>query len=95
MKPFGSARLEIMGAITNLFFTVKSPIFTGSKGSIFAVVGGAMVISRSDVSTFVGNAGSYRTLFGISFFLVLISFISLFLVAERKSEKKKRAQLLK
>ena len=58
-------------------------------GSIFAVVGGAMVISRSDVSTFVGNAGSYRTLFGISFFLVLISFISLFLVAERKSEKKK------
>ena len=58
-------------------------------GSIFAVVGGVMVISRSDVSTFVGNAGSYRTLFGISFFLVLISFISLFLVAERKSEKKK------
>ncbi|SJK85582.1 MFS transporter [Cuniculiplasma divulgatum] len=58
-------------------------------GSIFAVVGGVMVISRSDVSSFVGNAGSYRTLFGISFLLVLISFISLFLVAERKSEKKK------
>ncbi len=58
-------------------------------GSLFAIVGGAMVISRTSVAGFIGNAASYRILFGISFVLLFVSFISLFLVMERDSANKK------
>ncbi|MHB1440025.1 MAG: MFS transporter [Cuniculiplasma sp.] len=60
-----------------------------SMGSLFSVIGGLMVIGRSELISPFGTAGSYRILFGMSFVLVLISFLSLLLLYERKSTRKK------
>lgn len=66
-----------------------------SFGSLFSVVGGLMVISRSSFITNFGYAGSYRLLFGVSFVLVLVSFIALFLVTEREAPGKKKGYVNK
>ncbi len=80
--PDGADRVKKLGLIT-------------SFGSLFSVVGGIMVIFRSDLITPFGSAGSYRLLFGISFALVLISFIALFLVTEREAPAKKKGYVNK
>ena len=56
--------------------------------SLSSIVGGFFLIMHGYLSPYFGAVGTFRLLFGVSFMILLISFVSLMLLKERKRPKK-------
>ncbi|MCL4327058.1 MAG: MFS transporter [Candidatus Thermoplasmatota archaeon] len=56
--------------------------------SLSSIVGGFFLIMHGYLSPYFGAVGTFRFLFGVSFMILLISFVSLMLLKERRRPKK-------
>lgn len=57
-------------------------------GSLASIVAGLLLTTHGYLTPFFGVDGTFRILFGVSSFILLISFLSLFFLKERKRLKK-------
>ncbi len=56
--------------------------------SLSSILGGFLVITHDYLNPYFGSAGTFRILFAVSFFILLISFVSLFMLKERRRPRK-------
>ena len=59
-----------------------------SIASAFSIAGSLLLYAYDFIERFYGEIGTFRLLYFICFILIIISFVSLFLLKERKVEKK-------
>jgi MFS family permease len=57
-------------------------------GSLASIIAGLVLVTHGYLTPFFGVEGTFRLLFGASFFVLLISLLSLFFLKERKRPKK-------
>lgn len=56
--------------------------------SLSSIVGGLLLVAHGYLTPYFGTAGTFRVLFGASFFVLMVSLISLLFVKERRRPKK-------
>ncbi|MCL4412803.1 MAG: MFS transporter [Candidatus Thermoplasmatota archaeon] len=56
--------------------------------SLSSIVGGFLVITHDYLNPYFGSAGTFRILFAVSFLILLVSFVSLFMLKEKRRPRK-------